>query len=312
MLASLCLLLTPCLFGDRVQLPSAWEEKQDWRLELIKGREDDVKKTRSRTDLILSVEARSETGYVFRFLYGKSAITEGLPEEPRARYFAERMSSISDGLMLDVLCSPKGSIQGLLQPEKITAHYEQMMIQMHQLFTEAKVPPKTIDALLKQTFETVTGPNMEALTLKEAQLFLRFAGMELELDKKVEFETELPNPLGGDPYPAKGWFSASAIPDQPAELLVECGSSIDAERARQLMLESLSELAEQTGKPAPKPEQLPKIEVEDRSTYFIDRRSGLPRLVENTRTSTTGSRTRIDRTSIRWLPPAAKPAETPR
>lgn len=312
MIATLCLLASTLLPGERIQLPYAWDEKQDWRLELVKGRDDDKKKTRSRTDLGLSVEAKSDTGYVFRMSYGNTGITEGLPEEPRARFFAERMSSISDGLVLDVLCSPRGSIQGLLQPDKVTQHYEQMMVRMHQLFTEAKVPPNTIDALLKQTFETVTGPNMEALTLKEARLYFRFAGMELELDKKVEFETELANPLGGDPYPAKGWFTASAIPDQATELLIECGAQIDADKARQLLLDSLSEMAREAGKAPPTPDQLPKIEVEERSTYFIDRRSGLPRFVEHTRKSTTGPRTRTDLTSIRLLPPPAKPAEAPR
>jgi hypothetical protein len=309
MLASLCLLLSPLAIGDRVQLPANWQEQQDWRIELIKGREDEQKKTRSRTDLQLSVEAKSETGYVVRWRYGKTAITEGLPEEARARYFAERMSSISDGLVLDVLCSPSGSVQGLVHPDKVTQHYEQMMVQMHALFTEAKVPPKTIDALLKQTFETVTGPNMETLTLKEARLFFRFSGMELELDKKVEFETELPNPLGGDPYPAIGWFEARAVPDQPAELLIECGSSIDAKRATELMLESLSEMAKAAGKPAPTPEQLPKIEVEERSTYYIDRGNGLPRLVENRRSSKAGTRVRTDLISMRLLPPAAPQAK---
>lgn len=312
MIATLCLLASTLLPGERVQLPYAWDEKQDWRLELVKGRDDDKKKTRSRTDLGLSVEAKSDTGYVFRMSYGNTGITEGLPEESRARFFAERMSSISDGLVLDVLCSPRGSIQGLVQPDKVTEHYEQMMVRMHQLFTEAKVPPNTIDALLKQTFETVTGPNMEALTLKEARLYFRFAGMELELDKKVEFETELANPLGGDPYPAKGWFTASAIPDQATELLIECGAQIDADKARQLLLDSLSEMAREAGKSPPTPDQLPKIEVEERSTYFIDRRSGLPRFVEHTRKSTTGPRTRTDLTSIRLLPPPAKPAEAPR
>jgi hypothetical protein len=313
MIAAACLLLTTMFApttsaNERVKLPSAWETGQDWRLELVKGREDEVKKTRSSTPLQLSVEAKSESGYIFRWVYGKTAITAGLPEEARARFFAERMSSISEGLVLDVLCSPSGNVQGLAQLDKVLTHYEQMMVKMHGLFMEAKVPQATIDNLLKQTFDAVTGPNMQELTLKEARLFLRFAGMELELNKRIEYETELPNPLGGDPYPALGWFEARAIPDQPGELQVESGTKIDAEKALALMLQSVSELAKQAGKPAPKPEQLPKIEVEEHSMHIIERANGLPRFVEHTRTTLVGSKRRIDLTELRRLPPLAPPA----
>ncbi len=304
---------------EKLALAPVWQQGTRFALELTKAREDWngetlLKASRTRTPIDVEVRTQGPTGWVVRWTYGHTSILEGADKD---KEFAERMASLSEGMQLDVRLSTAGVIEGLADPEGLQRHYAQMLADIEKGLLQKGMDARTVAQLRKQTAERVLGPDFQHLALSDVEIYQRCQTLELrpaKLGARTTIESELDNPLGGDPFPAQGWYLLESLDPAAKRAVVSAELTLDAVQARERVLAWLTEVAKQNGQPPPQgPDDLPLKELRETSRYELDLATALPVLVEHVRTSVIRAHKRVDRTELRRVettgttPAAGKP-----
>ena len=308
-------LLLVCLQDPPAPLSIApkWEKGPLVRLELVKGREDweDDKPQRStKTVTLIDVEVlvKAETGWIVRWTFGHTSVVEGGGKDQE---YAERMASLNEGMRLDVRLAPNGAVAGLADVEALQRHYARVLPEVEKGLLGRGLATQVVAGMMREATARVLGPGFERSALVEVDLLHRCFALPLVPGKKTEYEGELPNPFGGDPFPALGSYTLEAPDLARQRASVNFRLAVDPQRTRELIQAWMKELALQNGQPLPKePEDLPLKGLEETTAYVLDLQNGLPSWVENVRTTIVRQKKRIDRLSLRVVP--SPPKEKPR
>lgn len=302
-------LLLACVQDQPLPLKPHWEIGPLMRLELVKGREDweEEKLQRSSktvTPIDVEVMARSEAGWVVRWTYGHTSVIEGAGKD---KDYAERMASLNEGMRLDVRLSPAGTVEGLADPQALQRHYSHMLPELEKGLLEKGLQTPVVAQMMREMTDRVLGPGFERASLVEVELLHRCFSVPLVPGRKTEYEGELPNPFGGDPFPAVGTYQLDAPDAVKREASVHFTLAVDPVKTRALVEAWMNELAERSGKPPPKgPDELPLKGLGETTFYLLDLANGLPRNVEHVRTTLVQKHKRIDRTFLRVVQAPAK------
>jgi hypothetical protein len=313
-------LLLACVQDQPLPQKPHWEIGPLVRLELVKGREDweEEKLQRSSktvTPIDVEVMAKSEAGWVVRWTFGHTSVIEGAGKD---KDYAERMASLNEGMRLDVRLSPAGAVDGLADPQALQRHYSRMLQEVEKGLLEQGLQTPVVAQMMRDMTERVLGPGFERASLVEVELLHRCLSVPLVPGKKTEYEGELPNPFGGDPFPAVGTYQLDAPDIQKKEASVHFTLAVDPVKTRALIEAWMNELAARSGQPPPKAaDDLPLKGLGETTDYLLDLGLGLPCNVEHVRTTLVRKHKRIDRTFLRVVPlpakvPAPPPAEKPR
>jgi hypothetical protein len=302
-------LLFVCLQDQPLPLKPHWEIGPLMRLELVKGREDydeDKLQRTSKTVTPIEVEvmAKSDTGWVMRWTYGHTSVIEGAGKD---KDYAEHMASLNEGMHLDVRLARNGTVEGLADPQALQRHYARMLQEAEKGLLEQGMNTRVVAEMMKDASERVLGPGFERSALVEVELLHRCLSVPLVPGKKTEYEGELPNPFGGDPFPALGNYTLDAPDAAAKQAAVHFTLAIDPQKTRDLILAWLTEIAKKNGKPPPQgPDDLPLKGLDETTFYLLDLENGLPKNVEHVRTTRIQKHKRIDRTFLRVVQAPAK------
>jgi len=304
-------LLLSCLPLQDQPLPlkPEWKVGPLLRLELVRVREDwesdPLQLSRKNvTQIDVQELAKGETGWVVRWTYGHTSVIEGAEKD---RDYAERMASLNEGMKLDVRLAPDGTVAGLADPEALQRHYSRMLQEVEKGLLEKNMETRVVAEMMRDMTARVLGPGFERASLVEVGLLHRCFSVPLVPGKRTDFDGELPNPFGGDPFPALGSFKLDPPDLAKKQASVHFALSVDPARTRELVLAWMTELANRSGQPPPQSaDDLPLKGLEESTFYLLDLENALPRNVEHVRTTTIRKHRRIDRTFLRAVQPPAK------
>jgi hypothetical protein len=272
-------------------LTSDWPVGLRYSLELVKSREERkdgvvVKSGESTTPVDVELLAKDDEGYVCRWTLGRTRMTKGVGEKDAA--MAERVLNAFEGLTLDMRLDATGSVQGFADDDGARKLIQQCVATLAKASPDGGAAAKQIEAAFGAMDPNVLGATM----LREPTLMYVWCGSQFELGKKREYEDQLPNPFGGDPFPTRA--SIELVELRGAEAVIEWKQRADPERTAQIMLASLKAMARKMGKPEPKVDELPKLAFEDRARFVFDVSVGLPRSAEWSRTTSSDGTERVD------------------
>jgi hypothetical protein len=279
-----------------VRLPGNWPVGTAYHVEFTKSREDieegkPTKRNSSRTPIDVEIVAKREDGYTVRWTFGRPVITS---ETPIDSALVERISTLVEGLKLDMLTDATGSITKLADPAVMDTHFERAAkILFEEIEAQKSLSPTDL-ASLKKTLAALKGPNLQASYLNFPRVFYMPAGAELTVGEKREYEDHLPNPFGGDPLPSKAYLVLTKVNASAKEAVVDWRQTIDPAKAGPILEASIRALAKRTGQEIPQEGALSFDAVEDASTYVYDLTTGIPKSVVTSRTTMTAGRRRID------------------
>jgi len=149
------------------------------------------------------------------------------------------------------------------------------------------------------TFDKVFTPAIiEGMVTRHIQDYAGFHGLELEADQAYELDTELPNPTGGAPFPAKLQFSMSVDPDDDTDLYVSYDMTMDPEKVAAAAMGVAETLA---GKKLEGKDAVKSVDVVDEGLFVVDRETGIVEMFETTRTTKTEGTTKIERHRMRLV-----------
>jgi hypothetical protein len=299
-----------CAQTPPLELKPHWEIGPLMRLELVKGREDWeddklLKSSKTVTPIDVEVQAKSAAGWVMRWTFGHTSVIEGAGAD---KEFAERMVSLNEGMHLDVRISPAGGVDGLADPQGLQRHYARMLQEVEKGLLEKGVNTKIVAQVMQDSKERVLGPDFERSALTEVELFHRCFKVPLVPGKATEYEGQLANPFGGDPFPAVGHYQLDTPEKDAKTAAVHFTLALDPQKSRELILAWMNELATRTGKAPPQGlDDLPLKSIDETTDYSIDLANALPAQVAHVRTTVERKHKRIDRTLLRALPLHEKP-----
>jgi hypothetical protein len=126
------------------------------------------------------------------------------------------------------------------------------------------------------------------------------------LQDKQEYEDELPNPFGGDPFPTRAYFLLEDVSSAGDTATIVWNQQFDQTKAREVLLTTFREMAERMGTKPPKADELPEFSIVDEARFLYDRNYGVPRTVSWTRTVCSGDQRRIDSMQVKTSWPEAR------
>jgi hypothetical protein len=185
-------------------------------------------------------------------------------------------------------------------------NWNEIQVRMAAIFDALKeqlkksgLPEDQVDQIMDETsrvFSTKEG--FEATSIDEIQLYHFLLGGTYGLNRPVEYEDVLPNPLGGEPFPSQAEIVFKEYDADSGHAIFEWRQTLDPERTTAILLETMIELMRRLGTPTPEEPEVPDFVIEDRATFVVDVETGWAVLVEYTRRTTIGAERRVETMSI--------------
>jgi hypothetical protein len=183
-----------------------------------------------------------------------------------------------------------------------------MLQEVEKGLLEKGMNTRIVAEMMEDAKQRVLGPDFERSALTEVELFQRCFKVPLAPGKPTDYEGELPNPFGGDPFPAVGHYQIDPTEAGAKTAAVHFTLGLDPLKSRDLILAWMNEVAQRTGKAPPQGlDDLPLKGIDETTDYVLDLASTLPTQVTHVRTTLIKGQKRVDRTLLRVLPPKEKP-----
>ncbi|MCI0341034.1 MAG: hypothetical protein L0216_07745 [Planctomycetales bacterium] len=291
-----------------VSFPSEWAVGEKIRLEMRKEREETrggkaLPSSGHKIPVTVEVREKKADGYVFRWTYGKAEPAD--PAAPR-NPLAERLANLAQGLALDIRTDEDGTPEGLANPESVVSFYEKAFEVLGAEWAKAGMPAPSQEQMLRALQPFRSPETVGVAALRDPMIFFVVCGGEFRLGEKRDYEDQLPNPFGGEPFPSRAWFRMNEVRDEGREAVIEWRQTLDPEKSREILLATFKAMAEKMGTPLPAEKDLPSLSVEDQGLFVMEVATGWPRSVRHERTTLSGVQKRVDRTVFARLPPETK------
>ena len=178
------------------------------KLELVSERIDSelgtvTQEIVSRTPITIEVLEKLDAGYVLGWANGETEI-EGLDmgDDP----VLQALLNLSQGLVVEYETNEYGDIVAVRNWEEIAGLMQQSLEIMTGMLLDAGLGATEIaemEALISPMF--ASQEQVEAYAMESIQLYHLVYGWEpLEKGSPIIYDSELPNPFGGEPFPAFG------------------------------------------------------------------------------------------------------------
>jgi hypothetical protein len=292
-----------------VQLPTDWEVGERYRIEYEKSRERQqagkpLVTGGTRTMIDCEVTAREEGSFHFEWTWGASEVLEGttgakaLEDDP----VQSRLLNVNEGVVMEFVTDEYGTPVSLANREDVAAHFQKVIGVVEEVAKEQGLSV----AKRRQVFEGVRGlfdeDLLESVALGEPSILYMASGGEYELGVMQEFDDLLPNPFGGEPFPAQASFGLAELSEDGKRATLEWRQVLDPVATRRVMLETFRAMAERMGSEPPEEGDLPTFDVVDEATLVMDVETGWPVSVEHQRSMDTGDTHQVDSKRFRLVP----------
>jgi hypothetical protein len=294
---------TPCETVDDgvVYLAARWQKGDQFRLNVERRREDftGAEKTSDRSSKLhadVVVLEAGEDGYVLAWTWrGRSkplTDLEGAAQQP------EVLLGGAGATQIEVVIDADANVRGVRNWEAVRAAMKAQVEGM----------TKSMPAAQRQEARAVVADMLsdpargQHLVLREIPLLLAPIGRDFRRDEPQEFETKLPNPFGGEPFPAKGKYTLTEFDPATSRAEVDFQQAVDPERATAAMEKVAKDLADGAKPKAPGGEKMPPLVMTDRATFVVDASKGWPLEMRHQRRVHAGDRRRVDTLVIKTEP----------
>jgi hypothetical protein len=113
------------------------------------------------------------------------------------RELAARLAELQAELSLDVRLDERGQPLSLTNAIEVREHFDRAAARTKQLLEQRDVDPDQARAILEEIVALTKPGLVEVVSLRDARVWLRSAGLPLEPGTAMEFDATLPDPRGG-------------------------------------------------------------------------------------------------------------------
>ena len=285
-----CVALFISVFGfcgtnaEEIEWKPRWNAGDRFTVELVKERKDgNAVANKGRVLLDMLIQEKGRDFYILHCTYGKFELDGILDEVQNNNPLVAKMMNLSEGLCLKIKTDEDGMPQELINIGEIVEQSEKALDLLENFLKESKTPEVLSDQFFASMREIYKKPELVQRTfLGEITLFFLFCGATLELGNVLEFDDLLPNPFQGEALPGKGTILLKEFDKQTGIAVVEYRLTIDTKKALPILFESMKKMFPQSA-PVPTEEEMPQLDLSDRTLYKIDTKQGWALSVEHSR-----------------------------
>lgn len=265
--------------------------------------------TRAMDTTEVSVAQARQDG--FRQRWRSSEMAFEMLEGERALEAPTRESMLAFGAEpLEVELAAEGHYRHLHDAPAVAARFRAAMapalragmeIALAQAPAAADAPGRAeVEKQLSLVLDRLAEPAvLEAMLGRVLQTYNGFVGVDVEPGSWYEVATELPNPVGGGPLPAKLQFLLTVSDDDADDVFLEWNSTVDMGKGADAMWAIAEKLSGQAI-PADVRTAIPgDIEFRDDGFFLFRRSSGVIEMFETTRTVKLAGTEKVERQRMR-------------
>lgn len=292
------LLVSKLDFGQNVitdttaTVVSYWEKGDSANFTLIQTKEKyDNEKILSKGSSISKIEFSvtdvTPKSYIINWKYSEIKVNGNETQSPTV----EKLIKLTQGINFKYRTSELGEFQELLNWEEVQSAVSKTI---NKLITETK--DSKLAGIFEQTKNVFSSKeSIEQIIMKDIQMLHGIYGGEYKLKQKISVDTELPNFLGGEPFPAILNIDMYELDQKQALCKIEISQTIDKDKAAKIISDWLNK-ADQSNNSNTNP-----INISDNTKYEIDLKKGWVKVLHHIRTSETNGLKTIETKEIKKM-----------
>ncbi len=246
----------------------------------------------SATPIEIEVTGSGAGGTELRWTSSSSVIS-GLDVPPE-------LESIIDDVPLqriEYLIDPDGVYAGITNVDEVRQNALDSLELIAPLLGD-----EDTTAQVEDLFRNLPDLQVELLFAEATTVFHAFDGLPLNPGEEIEFDDELPNGFGGEPFPSTTTFSVDQLPDADGCLALTSTTIPEPDELVRIIQESVESAF---GSRPDDAETLERFGARNDVVVRVDPSSGAVRSVEATQRITADGETRVDITTIREVVPGS-------
>lgn len=280
----------PALAQEVVIAPH-WKVGDRQRLELVRVREDaGGARAEIRTEITVTVAAATGDGFSVHWQYGMPQVQDS---DPQRAALTTEIAAAMQHLRYELAIDSTGRLRGVTNWKDVRDAADRAANLVLQRLRERGLPDAAAAAVADQIRASYASEQQVVLQgVREATIYHAIFGRSYRLNAPVPIESSVASPVGGTSVPSRGQLVLTAW--DPASGRAQIGStqSVDPEAARRLALAALTDMLAKIGRPAPSPDAIPPIVINDTGEYVVDATTGWVRSMSLRRESRAGPQQR--------------------
>lgn len=267
-----------------------WKKNDKTKLQLTSTKEryknGILQSTNTSTTIIdVWVKSATATSYIINWKYGATKMDDN-SDNP----LVKKLLKLNEGLEVTFQTDELGIFEQLLNWKEIQNHMYKAIDLMAKEFDskEAQGAIKEIKKLY------ATRESIEETVIKDVQLYHTIYGLEYKLDEKLVIETELPNILGGDPFPGTMEVQMTELHPNENTCKIEMILALNEEKATAIIQAWMNAIN-------PSIDKLPIIQINDLNEFDVELITGWLSRAYCKRIAVTDGQKNIEITEIKRL-----------
>ncbi len=209
---------------------------------------------------------------------------------------------VSMGIPIEMELSPDFQLTALRNAEQV----RKVVNEAVDLIVERQGKDARDKEQLRRFMRSVlaSDPTMGFMT-QNVLTYFGLMGVSVRSGEPVTTQMELPAPMLGGVMRGESTVALESVDDAAGVAVVTRTVEFDGKAMKALMLEAMKKYAEQTGRKAPRAEEVPEVSITDRLRGVIDLKTRWPRRMTYERKAGTAQNGRVDAFEIHRLPQGA-------
>jgi hypothetical protein len=283
-----------------------WQVGDSYRVEQIKQKTQirrgvQAPAMTARSVSQVRVIEKTDSGYLLVSTVKLAEVTGGKNAPPEAVKTATAMAKLVIGKSMEIVTNEAGFPVALRNADEVTVLVREALDQVVQSVSS---DPDEQERVRQAMNQIATPQVIEALALKDVQVFYGLLGSRFGGGLASVYATELPFPLTQAPIAATTHTLLRRVETKKGLLHVAIQTVPDGDAMKAAVVDWMRGMLEAQGKPMPQEGDLPTFEMQDTADYIFDLNRSLPTQVSWERYVKLGSDyLRLERSNFRLLPP---------
>jgi hypothetical protein len=245
-------------------------------------------KNSSNCFIDLTILEATETSYTINWKYSDIKL-----KEQDSNPLLPKLIKLTEGLDIQYKTDEMGAFKELLNWQEVRTFVSNLLDKMRN---EAKV--KQIEPELEQMKKIFsTKESMEEVIIKDIQVFHSLYGGMYKLKEKLSVDTQLPNILGGEPFPATLSVEMTSLKPEENYCKITINQTVDKVKSTKIINDWLIKINPDKAKNA----KMPNISVDDFNIYEFDLKSGWITYLINKRTGIADNEKKVESIEFKKL-----------
>ncbi len=280
-----------------------WEKGDRFELAITRTREKSVNgqstiSGKTETHVTLEVLKSGKDGYLVGWTAGDTTFEVPSSSESLLRQVVWLMK----GKQIVLQINKQGTLMGVQNWNELK--HETVKILDDLLAKTRNLPQQHSDhsalSNLRAQWESLfaTKEQMEQLCTRDARMYFLALGRNYTFETPYEYEDHLPNPLGGEPFPAHTTITLKTFDAQSRQVVLTWNHTADPQQAARIVQAMIKDLATSRGKSLPDGTFARTIAIEDTAEITVDAWTGWITNLTRRQSVNLGTRVQTDKTSI--------------